>query len=170
MVATKFSKKTTKPVTPTCVNPKTYEFDMNLPVVQAKTGFEFWIEASDIANATCLDPTKCVIARAFKRAFGDFFREIHVGSDITKIVMSDKVVVYRTSGTLSHALRVFDATGVWHLPVGPYRLGATRPSRHAKRKTRLGRAATGGVSSVFKAKASATRRVIPAHVLAKAGS
>jgi hypothetical protein len=128
---------------------------------------EFQITDQDIKNAKCKDPNACVIAQAVRRQFGDFFEEVHVGARITKIVSSDRVVAYGTSETLAKGLRIFDLTGDWRLTPGYYRLNPVAPSdqRHHLRKTRLGLPPTGRPADVFKAKAVATRRVIPSNVL-----
>lgn len=145
-------------------------------VIDAKTPFEFKIKPMDIFLAECGDPEKCVIAQALTRAFSDFFEGFQVGSTVTKIITSDKVIRYRTSDQLKSALRNFDKTGKWNLPVGQYVLPILSPAhRQGSQATKKRwenwrngqkvKKKIKGTLTVFKARALPTRRVIRSNAL-----
>lgn len=108
-----------------------------LQIVEAPFPLKFEITQSAVDKAVCGDPSHCVIAEAFKEAFGVLFEEIWVGSKITKILTQDKVYRYGTPDVLSKALKNFDLTGKWSIPLGTYYLSARACARldHKHKKT-----------------------------------
>ncbi len=136
-------------------------------VVDSTKPFGFTITAKHVAKAKCGDPKTCVVAQAVSDAFGDVFESIEVGSAVTKVFTSDKIIRYATPAPMRAAIRTFDKTGRWPLAVGQYRLRAVRPAeslegkkkRNARRKLGTPRATKGATSRRYKTRAIPTRKV-----------
>lgn len=117
------------------------------------------ITLAHVKRAVCKDPTKCVVAQALMDYFHGMVSGFIVGSNITKLINIDSKICtrYTTSGALAKALVNFDKTKLWNLPPGVYELkplskSYRRPPRWKEMKH------SGGVQSVFKAKASVRSR------------
>lgn len=136
----------------------TFNADKRKKVVNADKVLTIVIMPRHVAEATCGDPTKCVIAQSLEEALPNgIFNGVAVGSNCTKIELHDRVVRYKTPYKLANALRTFDVTGHWHLPPGQYSLlpykGAQRRWEKAKRR--------GGKQDTFARRISApTRRIV----------
>lgn len=97
-------------------------------VTEADRPLKFGITPSSIAEAVCGDPARCVVARGVTESlelFGNLtmFEGIWVGPKVTKIFLSgEKVIKYSTPSILCVALKNFDETGNWNLPIGEYML------------------------------------------------
>ena len=131
--------------------------------VDATKSLSFSITKEHVKRAKCKDPEKCVIAQALQdSAIGVVFDGFHVGATIVKLVTGDKVVRYSTPAKLARALKRFDKTKKWGLPVGEYKLNPvckslrldSRPRRWEKAKR------NGGKQSVFKSNSLPSRQVI----------
>lgn len=131
-------------------------------VFDATTPITIVITENHVALAQPGEPGKCVVALAIKDRFGDMLEGAEVGSNVTKIFTSDRIIRYRTPNTIKRQVPVFDKTEMWNLPSGEYtlqvmsptsRLGA-RPARwhkHRNKKPTSGR-------DMFKGRAVPTRR------------
>jgi len=139
-------------------------------VIDAKKPLKVVITEEHQKCAKPGDPAHCVVALALNDAFGDIFDGAEVGSSITKVYTSNRIIRYATPASLKKNIPVFDKTGKWQLPSGEYillpvpttaKLGARgnrwRTYRHKTRRT--GRA-------MFKARALPTRRVMRVETLA----
>lgn len=107
-------------------------------VVNATKDLDFKIGETHVALAGCGDPTKCVVAQALWDCLGDFFQGLQVGSNVTKIITSDKVIRYKTPAPIRKAIPFYDKTGKWDLPAGEYTLlpFIQRPPRRKDDKKR----------------------------------
>ena len=139
-------------------------------VIDATRPITVKITQSHQAIASCGNPAKCVVAQALNDAYGDVFDGAQVGTTVTKVFTSDKVLRYATPHQFKRAIPVFDKTGEWGLPEGEYTLRPLSPTsrmgargnrwgtyRHPKRRS--GR-------DMFGARPLRTRRVQRVEVLA----
>jgi hypothetical protein len=129
--------------------------------VDATESLMFVIGAVHVANAICSDTNNCVVAQAVESAVGKE-ADVEVGATVVKVYTDDKVHRYTTPLRLRKAIKHYDQTGKWSLPVGTYKLNPPSPttrlgarssrwSRVHKKKTKAGR-------DVFKGRALPTRR------------
>lgn len=84
------------------------------------------------------DSSKCVFACSLRDHFGDTIETMDFGHNIIKIYTPGMCTRYRTPNGVRPALREFDITGKFNLPVGEYTL---RPMLSALRAVGLAKAA-----------------------------
>lgn len=125
------------------------------PVIDATEPVTISVTVKDIDTAICGDPSKCVIAAGLTRKFGKDFVGAEVGRTCTKVILTDKILRFSTPGKIRKQLPVFDETGMWDLGAGKYTLDLfiKAPNRFDKKRY------SGGVKSIFKARALPSRRV-----------
>lgn len=126
-----------------------------LKVVDATEPCPISITVKDIDTAVCGDPSKCVISAGLTRKFGKDFVAAEVGRTCTKVILTDKILRFSTPAKIRRQLPVFDETGMWDLGPGKYTLDlfVKAPNRFDKKRY------SGGVKSMFKARAIPSRRV-----------
>lgn len=148
----------------TCPLTRTIEIAWKkLPCRRATRHMQVTILPWHIENAICGSPTHCVLALALKDAFGDFLVGAIVTAAVTKIVCSDKVVVYRTPEVLRHAIHAFDKSKgkTWNFPLGSFYLLPGMKSNHKTMKREGG--------TIKRAKATyIARRIVPPTIEATA--
>lgn len=120
------------------------------------------------------DSQGCVIAQALHASIGDLCEGIFVGSNIIKIVTSDRIVRYTTPYKIRKQIPDFDKTGEWNLPLGQYtlqpvplsrRLGShKRWDKWRKTKKKKNQPRKGGL---FQPRTLATRQMTRIEALAK---
>lgn len=134
----------------------TLNLEAKKPVQNADRPLTLTITKEHVKRATCKSASACVIAQALLDSqLGMLSQEMEVGSFCTKIVLTDRILRFKTPTRLANALRTYDDTEQWHLPPGEYKLmpytAAQRRWEEAKRN--------GGKQSKFKRVISAPSRV-----------
>jgi hypothetical protein len=130
------------------------------PVAEnANQALTLTITEEHIKKAVCKDAGKCVIAQALMASpLGQLVEGFQIGPSTSKVYTREKIVRYKTPGKLAKALKVFDVTGKWHLPVGQYTLLAPQKGFASRRWEKAKR--KGGKQDVFKGRALPTRRAL----------
>jgi hypothetical protein len=86
-----------------------------MKIINAQRPISFEVTDEAIKIAKCKDPEHCVIAEALREHFGDLFEAVHVGSNVTKVFLSDRIIRFSTPKAIKKAIPIFDRTGRWPL-------------------------------------------------------
>jgi hypothetical protein len=125
---------------------KTPKTASGMKIVNAQRPITFKVTDAAIKIAKCKDPEHCVIAEALRDHFGDLFEAVHVGSNVTKVFLSDRIIRFSTPGAIKKAIPIFDKTGLWPLEKNKtYRLCAFWEKSPPKKKSgKSGKSKTSG--------------------------